>query len=318
MVKQVLTFGRGAEGKTVVHFNHLLREMERIIRDVFPKSIQARIKIAPKLWHVSGHATQLHQVLMNLCINARDAMPDGGQLTLSAENLAPEKMRAHAPPGIAPGPYLLIVVADTGIGMSPELLEKIFQPFFTTKDPGKGTGLGLSTSLNIVKSHGGFMTVKSQPGKGTEFNVFLQATVAPAEEVSAPRRPILPSGHGELILVIDDETAICGITRATLENCGYRVLVAAGGSEALAIFAEKHAEIALAVTDMSMPFMDGRAICRALRNLNPSIKIIVASGSDPRHETPELPVPVNAFIQKPYTAETLIVAVHNVLTKSRA
>lgn len=314
MVRQVLTFARGNDAKeNGVQVNHLLREMERIIKDVFPKSIQSRVKLAADLWPVSGHPTQLHQVLMNLCINARDAMPNGGQLALSADNITLGQAGSTPPPSVPPGRYLLVTVADTGTGMPPEILDNIFQPFFTTKEPGKGTGLGLSTSLSIIKGHGGFMTVKSQPGKGTEFSIYLPAAPETQATRSAPAPRALPTGNGELILIIDDETAICGITKVTLENCGYRAVTATSGAEALARFTEDTGAIKLAISDMSMPYMDGRAICQALRNMSPRLKIIVASASDPRRDGHSFPVNIEAFIQKPFTAETLVRTVHSVL-----
>jgi len=317
MIKQMLTFARGAEGKpTVIRVELLLRELEKIVRDVFPKSIQWRVKVPEDVWSVSGSTTQLHQVLMNLCINARDAMPKGGVIAMAAENISLDEQQVRIFPEIQPGRYLLINVSDSGVGMTPEVLEKIFQPFFTTKEPGKGTGLGLSTSRHIVRNHGGFITVKSELGKGTTVSVYLPAISKSSAEEEERKRPALPAGHGELILVVDDEAAICEITKATLENYGYRVLVAASGPEAVAIFAENRDKIKLALTDASMPYMDGRATCLALRKLNPNIKIIAASGNSERKEEEDTAfrVAVQAFIQKPYTVDKLVTTVHEVLT----
>lgn len=320
MLKQVLAFARGVEGnKSAIEMGVLLREMDRIVRDTFPKNIQWRVKVPSGLWTVSGYATQLHQVLMNLCINARDAMPHGGMLRLAADNFSLEKQQAAAHANTSPGPYLRITVADTGTGMAPDILNKIFQPFFTTKEAGKGTGLGLSTSLNIVKNHGGFITVNSTAGEGTEFHVYLPAVSASAPIEIETRLSRLPVGQGECILIIDDETAICEITKATLENYGYRVLVASSGPEAVAIYAEKRSVIALALTDSEMPFMDGRATCLALRKINPDLKIVFASGSTyGREEDTSIAVRVNAFIPKPYTVEKLLTTVNQVLNEAKA
>ena len=319
MLRQVLAFARGVEGKkSPVHIKLLLREMEKIARDTFPKTIRLRLEFGRDLWPVSGYPTQLYQVLMNLSINARDAMPDGGQLTLCAENVQLDGACREIHADAIPGPYLLIRVSDTGVGMPPDVLGKLFQPFFTTKETGKGTGLGLSTSLNIVKTHSGFITVQSQFGRGTTFNIYLPALAPSSVEPEAePKLARLPTGNGEGILVIDDEISICEITKASLENYGYRVMVANSGPEGVSLYADKRNEIDLAVTDTGMPFMDGHATCVALRKINPQLKIIMASGSE-QGEATAGPGPnntVSAFVPKPYTVEKLLTTVHEVLTK---
>ncbi len=319
MIRHVLAFARGVENReTSIKVNLLLREMERIVQDIFPKSIRCKTHAPVGLWPVSGSTTQLHQVLMNLCINARDAMPQGGLLTISGENVHVSEEQARLYLDVKPGRYLAITVSDTGTGIPPEVLEKIFQPFFTTKEPTKGTGLGLSTTMSIVKAHEGFITVKSEVGSGTVFTVHLPAAnVANASEVVA-KAPVLPTGNGELILVVDDEAAICEITKVTLENYGYKVLTAGSGPEAVAMLAEKRSEIQLALTDTEMPFMDGRSTCLALWKLNPTLKIITASGSEHKDSDTTFRSKVNALIHKPYTVENLLVTVHSVLSKSAA
>jgi CheY-like chemotaxis protein len=317
MLRQVLAFARGVEGKkSPVQIKLLLREMEKIARDTFPKTIRVRLDFGRDLWPVSGYPTQLYQVLMNLSINARDAMPNGGQLTFCSENVQLDQQCAKIHSDASPGPYLLIKVSDTGVGMPPEVLGKLFQQFFTTKETGKGTGLGLSTSLSIVKTHHGFITVQSQVGRGTTFNIYLPAlgpSVVPEAETTLAR---LPTGNGEGILVVDDEVSICEITKASLENYGYRVLVANSGPEAVSLYADKRGEIDLAVTDTDMPFMDGHATCIALRKINPKLKIIMASGSEQGKAAAGFPTDlVNAFVPKPYTVETLLTTVHEVLTR---
>jgi CheY-like chemotaxis protein len=205
-------------------------------------------------------------------------------------------------------------VKDTGDGIAPEQLEKIFQPFFTTKAPGKGTGLGLSTSLNIVSSHGGFMTVQSEPGRGTEFQVYLPvAGELPVE--TPPGKISLPVGDGECVLVVDDEEAILAIMRATLENYGYRVLTATSGPEAITRFAQHNAAIRLVITDLDMPFMDGSATINTLRKISPQLKFILASGSEKENEASRNQVNADEFIVKPFTNETLIKAVHKILSR---
>ena len=295
---------------------HLGNEMEKIARDAFPKTIRVRMDVARDLWPVSGYPTQLYQVLMNLCINARDAMPNGGQLSLRAENVQLDKTCTQIYPDAIPGAYLLLSVSDTGTGMPPEVLEKLFQPFFTTKEPGKGTGLGLSTSLGIIKAHGGFITVKSQVGQGTHFDIYLPALSPTLEPNAEPKLARLPTGNGEGILVVDDESSICEITKAALENYGYRVFVAHSGPEALTLYGEKRDEIVLVITDTDMPLMDGHATCIALKKINPALKIIMASGSEPNKSGKEIPVDSNisAFVPKPYTVEKLLTVAHEVLT----
>jgi CheY-like chemotaxis protein len=213
---------------------------------------------------------------------------------------------------------LLVTVSDTGMGMPQEVLEKLFQPFFTTKEHGKGTGLGLSTSLNIVKTHGGFIAVESRVGEGTRFRIYLPALSPSAEVEEEPKLARLPTGRGEGILVVDDEISICEITKATLENYGYRVQMANSGPEAVAIYAEKRKEIQLVVTDTDMPFMDGEATSIALKKINPRLKIIMASGSVPgKHEKGAAATSniISAFVPKPYTVDRLLTVVHDVLAQ---
>jgi PAS domain S-box-containing protein len=305
MVRQILTFARGIDGERVVmQPRYLLRDAEKIASETFPKDIQVRSEVAAELPNVAGDATQLHQVLLNLCVNARDAMPSGGVLTLGAQRFDVGERHPH--PDAKPGAYVQLTVSDTGTGMPPGVLERIFEPFFTTKEVGKGTGLGLSTSIAIVKSHGGFVNVYSEPGKGSVFKVYLPATRGKAEERRV-RPAELPTGDGELILVVDDEASIREMAKETLESCGYRVQTAADGAEAVAFYANAVDRIALVVTDMRMPFMDGRATIRALRKINPKVIVIATSGmKDDGIEGAAAAGRLQAFLQKPYSAEELL------------
>ncbi|MGH7951191.1 MAG: response regulator, partial [Limisphaerales bacterium] len=258
--------------------------------------------------------TQMHQVLMNLCVNARDAMPAGGTLTLAAENTRLDAAAAARSPGAKPGNYLCISVADTGQGISAEQMEKIFQPLFTTKSPGKGTGLGLSTSLTIVKNHGGFMKVESDVGLGATFQLFLPAATVTTAEETTSLKPSPPAGKGETVLVVDDEEAMLALTRTALENYGYRVLTAASGSEAVVRFSENRDAVNLVITDLEMPFMDGCATIGALRKIAPGVKIIIASGSEQENVVTEKHgIKTDAFIEKPFTTEKLLTTVHRIL-----
>ncbi|MEC4819064.1 MAG: PAS domain-containing protein, partial [Scytonema sp. PMC 1069.18] len=230
LVKQVLSFARGVEGKrTNLQIKHLILEFQQFAKQTFPKSIEFSTKIASDLWTVYADATQLHQVLMNLVINARDAMPHGGELRICAENFWIDENYAKMHLEATVGPHIMITVKDTGIGMSPEILDRIFEPFFTTKDIGKGTGLGLSTVLGIIKSHGGFVNVSSSVGKGTQFQIFLKAVT---ENQTQPVEDLeLPAGNDELILVVDDEPKIRETVKTALAAYNYRVMIASNGIE---------------------------------------------------------------------------------------
>jgi PAS domain S-box-containing protein len=318
MVQQVLSFARGVEGRRVqVDIGDVLRGVERIVNDTFLKNIDVRTRIPAALWAVSGDPIQLHQVLLNLSVNARDAMPDGGSLALLAMNVTLDEAFAVGNIDARPGPYVLLQVQDTGLGIPPDTLDRIFEPFFTTKDVSKGTGLGLSTSLAIVKSHGGFVRVESAPGAGSTFSVYLPAqAAAPAETVPATVTE-LPRGRGELVLVVDDEAPVRMVMQRMLEAFGYRVVLASDGSQAVAIHADRKDEIAAVITDMMMPVMDGAATIRALRSTQPDVRIIAASGlhgrgTDP-HEGPS--ACVRYFLPKPYTASTLLTVLRQVLSE---
>jgi len=315
MVKQVLAFARGGDThKSLIHAEPLVKEMGKIITDTFPKNIDCQVKLSRELWPVSGIPTQLYQVLMNFCVNARDAMPDGGTLTLATENVRLDDAIAASQPDAKPGNYVCVSVTDTGTGISAGQMEKIFQPFFTTKSPGKGTGLGLSTSLSIIKNHGGFLTVHSEVGHGTEFKFYLPAVieVLPA---ATPKEPPLPTGNGECVLIVDDEAIVLVIARTALENYGYRVLTAAGGLEAITCLSEKHDAVDLVITDLNMPLMGGTTTAIALRRINPDIKIIFAGDSEKEAEDVREKVKADAFISKPFTVEKLLTGLHMALAQ---
>ncbi len=316
MVAQVLLFARGQDtGQRIpVRVETVIGEIERIVRDAFPKNVMFARTIPPELWRVLGDPTQLHQVLLNLCVNARDAMASGGNLAIRAENLLIDKNYAAMNLRVQPGPYVAISVEDSGAGMSPDVLDRIFEPFFTTKDVGGGTGLGLSTSLAIIKAHGGDIRVYSEQNIGTTFRIYLPAAVNPEEVGPEQDAPEAPRGAGELILVVDDEPAIREITRQTLEAYGYRAIVASDGAEAIAIYAQRADEIALVITDMMMAIMDGPAAIRVLRRMNPKIRIIAASGISANGGAARLSeLQVKHFLAKPYTAESLLQTVQRAL-----
>lgn len=317
MVKQVLSFARGVEGQQLeLDVGHLVHEVEKIANETFFKNITIHTQIEKDLWTVQGDPTQLHQVLINLCVNARDAMPQGGRLTLSASNRRMDKHYAAMNLEAVPGPYVVIQVEDTGTGIKQDVLERIFEPFFTTKEHGKGTGLGLSTTQAIIKSHGGYIRVYSEVGVGTRFRVYLPA---PAESASAEDCELtaeLPRGQGETVLVVDDEEAVRNITQQTLEAFGYRVLTAADGAEATGLYAAKKQDIAVVLTDMMMPVMDGPSTIPVLIRMNPHVRIIAASGLNANSMVAKaMSAGIRHFLPKPYTADTLLKMLRTVLTE---
>jgi CheY-like chemotaxis protein len=271
-------------------------------------------------WLVQGDPTQLQQVLMNLCVNARDAMPEGGVLTLRLENVRLDEAGARVHVKARPGPYTVMSVQDTGVGIPPELLDKIFDPFFTTKPVGQGTGLGLATVLGIVESHGGFVTVESEVGRGSTFAVYLPALPqAQAGDTGLRERPTPGRGKGQRVLVVDDEPAMRQITAAILRNHGYEPLLAADGQEALAVWEKHRSEIRAVVTDLMMPRMDGPTFLRALRRVAPDLPAISITGLGEESRVSEARAAgavVN--LDKPFTATELLSALERVLTDSKA
>lgn len=313
LIKQVLSFARGLEGKrTTLQVGHLIWEIEAIVKQTFPKSTEVYTHIPRELWTVSGDATQLHQVLMNLCVNARDAMPGGGILSISAENLFIDANYARNYIDARVGPYIIITVSDTGTGIPPKIIDRIFEPFFTTKELGKGTGLGLSTVIGIVKSHGGFVNVYSEVGRGTQFKVYLPAVAATEPQVVEDLE--LPAGQGELILLVDDEEAVRQVTKTSLEVHGYKTLTASDGIEAIALYAQHREKINLALIDMMMPSMDGLTTIRTLQKMNPQVNIIAVSGLALNEMVAEAAsTGVKTFLSKPYTAKELLKTINDVL-----
>lgn len=318
MLNQVLSFARGLEGqKAPVKISRVLRDMARIVGDTFPKNIHLRLKDELAAGDaVSGDPTQIHQVLLNLCVNARDAMPAGGTLTISAAQVMIDAQYAAMNIEAREGPHIRISVEDDGLGIAPEVLQKIFDPFFTTKDTGRGTGLGLSTALAIMKSHGGFFRVYSELGHGSSFHMYLPVQAEQAAEEPVAEDLVLPRGNDELVLLVDDEAAVREITRQTLEAYGYRVLLAADGVEAVTLYSKHQHEIALVMTDMRMPVMDGSTTIQVLMKMNPQVRIIAASGINSNSSIARAAgAGVRQFLPKPYTAETILRALHHVLNE---
>ncbi|MBS0630892.1 MAG: PAS domain S-box protein [Verrucomicrobia bacterium] len=310
LVRQVLVFARGGlDGQRVaVGLPGLLGELEGIVTSTFPRSVQIVVDLPAGLWPVLGDITQIHQVLLNLAVNARDAMPHGGTLTFTASNRTIDSQYASTSEEAKAGQYVLLRVTDTGVGMPQAVRERIFEPFFTTKERGKGTGIGLATVHTIVKSHGGFLSVESEPGRGTSFLIHLPAVPEAVNVSTNPfPRPEIARGHDELVLVVDDECSIREITQQTLETFGYRVITARDGAEAVALFAKQPHEVALVLADMMMPIMDGEALIHVLRHINPVVRIIAASGLEVAENIAKAAkAGVTDFLPKPYTADILL------------
>jgi PAS domain S-box-containing protein len=320
IVKQLLLFGRGSAPQRVpLGMDRPVREVEKIIRETFPKNLVLRTSWSESLWPVLGDPTQIYQALLNICVNARDAMPAGGTLTISLKNRELDTSAATLNPRAKPGSYVVLSVRDTGGGITPEVQDRMFEPFFTTKDVGEGTGLGLSVVLGVVESHGGFVNVNSQVGAGTEFVIYLPAQLVPPEESPAGQTAQLAAGRGELVLLVDDEPAIRKVVGKILERSGYRVLLADGGAEALELHAQHGNEIKVVVSDYSMPDMDGLALAEALHKSRPDLKIIIGSGLGQNlDESLFLAQGVVRILRKPFAAQTILTALRETLDGSAA
>jgi len=305
--RQLLAFARPEKNEEIrsVKIEEILERVLKIITQTFDRRIQIRTCLEASLPSVKGDATMLEQVILNLCLNARDAISAGGTITIEgvASTLAPGGAELLAP--AAPGGYMRVTVSDTGAGIDPQTLEHIFEPFFSTKDEGKGSGLGLAMVREIVSRHAGFMRVKSEAGVGSQFSVYLPAL--PHQLVNqGKKKPVrVERGSGE-VLVVDDEPMVLAFVQKALKRLGYRVLTADNGKEACRVFAPRAGEIDCVLLDMVMPEMGGLETLHKLRGINPRIRIIVSSGYDPDAETRKLVESgAVALLRKPYSLETL-------------
>ncbi len=315
IVRQVLSFARGMDGERIeLQPKHLVKDLERVVTDTFPKHINWQADVPKETWTIQADPTQIGQVLLNLCVNARDAMPKGGLLSITVDNRMLDEHYAAMNIEAKPGPYVVFSVTDTGTGIPRDVQNKIFEPFFTTKEIGKGTGLGLSNVMAIVKSHKGFINLYSEPGKGSCFKVFLPAQLTSNLKQPTVEEENLPRGNGETILLVEDEAALLAMTSQTLQAFGYRVLTAKHGAEAVAIYAQKKDEIAVVMTDMMMPVMDGPATISALMSINPEVKIIAASGLGSYSNLTKISdTGVKHFLTKPHTAGALLQLLRKIL-----
>jgi signal transduction histidine kinase len=308
LIRQILTFGRGVdEIKNNININSIVSDIVYMIKSTFPKTITITQDSSEDLWDITGNQTQINQVLLNLCVNARDAMSKEGSLKISTKNIIVDQAC-----GMEPGKYLEISVSDTGEGISPEIINNVFEPFFTTKEKGKGTGLGLATTKEIVKKHGGFIKLKSEPGVGTEFKIYF-----PTMKIEEGKNPVIdsgkiPVGNNELVLVVDDDISIRNMMKAALEVYNYRVLTASEGVEAISVYSKNSAEISVVFVDLMMPLMDGIDTITVLREINPKSKIIALTGlADGRNllGNPD----VYSILQKPFAIEQMLINLDEVL-----
>jgi nitrogen-specific signal transduction histidine kinase/CheY-like chemotaxis protein len=315
LVRQILSFAHGAgNSQHVVQIQHLMKEALSVTNETFPKNIRVIETIPANLWPVMADPTQIHQVILNLCVNARDAMQGGGTLSLGAENCLLDEVTARKIDGARPGAWTVLHVEDSGTGIPAEALSHIWEPFFTTKGEGKGTGLGLSTVRSIVANHNGFITLKTQPGRGSTFRVYLPAAEVTSNvgviDATAPKGD---RGNGELVLVVDDEPQIRDITAAMLSRNGYRVLTACDGAEAVALFATRSGEISVLITDLIMPNLDGAALANIALHLNPRLKVLAMSGLSSANRTCKTERFGGAFLFKPFKIQALLAAVGTLL-----
>jgi PAS domain S-box-containing protein len=339
LIQRVQAFARGGGGlRQHLELVPLLADVARMLRQSLPPSITLEVTATPDLWPTLGDADQLRQVLLSLAANARDAMPQGGRLTIQADNQtgargegrgaredkntdSSSSSLAPRPSPLAPqeGRHVRLKLADTGCGMTPAVRQRLFDPFFTTKEIGQGSGLGLAMVRGIIKAHGGFIEVTSAPGAGTTIEVYLpaEAEAAPAQAPKAdeelPQGQAQGHGQGQWLLVVDDEPSIRELARTVLETFGYSVLTAGDGQQALEVFRRHAGQVRLALVDMMMPVLDGPATIHALRTLNPKLAVIAASGLDSPTPAGAASLTLQGYLRKPYSAHALLAAVRKVL-----
>ncbi|WP_448266686.1 PAS domain S-box protein [Nostoc sp. DSM 114159] len=311
LVKQILSFARGNKGeRRIIQIQHLISEIVQIAKQTFPKSIELSTFIPEEIWAVNGDITQLHQVLINLVVNARDALPDGGNINISVENKFIDEAYTRMNLDAKVGHYIVITVADNGIGIPPDIIDRIFEPFFTTKQVNAGSGLGLSTVLGIIRNHDGFIKVSSNVDIGSKFDLFLPAVEA-TQAFNIEDLDLLP-GEGELILVVDDEPQIREIVTIILEKHNYKILTASNGIEAIALYAQYEHQINAVLMDLIMPKMDGIIAIRTLRRMNMQVQIIACSGLNSMEIFAQSADDnVQAVLLKPYTGRELLKTLHN-------
>ncbi|MEK7435151.1 MAG: response regulator [Cyanobacteriota bacterium] len=312
IVKQILTFSNPGINHQTINILSIINDIQKIINETFPKSLTLNINIEDNIWNILGNSTQLYQVLLNLCVNSRDAMPNGGKLTISANNIIIDKNYKLGKKILKEGKYLFLSISDTGEGIPAEIMQKIFDPFFTTKEIGKGTGIGLSTVSTIIQNHNGFIDVYSEPNNGTNFKIYLPAIVSEYIKKEVPSNSDISIGSGELILVVDDEELIRDIIIENLEMYGYKVIVAENGIDAIELYKENKNEIKVLITDMNMPKMDGLTFIKTIKEIDQNVKIIAVSGLTENYK--KLEFLVDDFLEKPFNSKQLLNTLYKVIS----
>ena len=312
--RQLLTFGRKMDiQRKPVDLNQIVRQVRQLLKRTLPKMISIELRLAPSLFTVNADSGQLEQVLLNISVNARDAMPEGGRLIIETENIDAEKA-AWWLPERPPAPCVMVTIRDTGCGMSEEVCAHIFEPFYTTKPVGEGTGLGLAMAYGIIDNHGGSIFCNSQPGEGTGFHICLPAIDAPVSEEPEPDEVAVARGAGETILVIDDEAFLREFVEAMLTSNGYRVMTAGSGEEGLDLYKRHNSEIQLVLLDLLMPGMGGRQCLAALKQFDPAVPIIVSSGKGAGEFKEDRVVgQASRYVQKPYDVSEMLGIIRDVL-----
>ncbi len=315
LTQQLLAFGRKQVLEPrVLDLNEVMVRVDRMVRRLVGADVEVATRAAPSLWKVKVDPGQIEQVILNLVINARDAMPDGGRLTLETENVEFDEDYAQAHAGASPGPHVMLAVTDNGIGMDKDTMGRVFEPFFTTKEKGKGTGLGLSTVFGIVRQSGGHIFLYSELGKGTTFKLFFPRTTDPSEAPRAGRAPSAAPSGDETILLVEDDTQLRTLARTILVRQGYEVLEAAGPAQALEVGKRHAGEIQLLLTDIVMPQMNGRELARRLHESRPKTRVLYMSGyTDNAIVHNGILDSGIAFLQKPITPDVLARKVREVL-----
>jgi PAS domain S-box-containing protein len=323
LTQQLLTFSRRQIAQAEeLQLNDVVQKLQALLRPLIGEHIAVRTLLADDLGMVRGNRVQLEQVVMNLALNARDAMPDGGTLTIQTENVFVDGRFAAEQIRLTPGPYVMMSVSDSGEGMDPVTQANIFEPFFTTKQPGHGTGLGLATVYAIVQEAGGAIYVYSEPGFGSVFKVYLPRLDRAAEVRRVPppsaERPAATGGRG-LVLLVEDEPRVRSFCADVLQSAGYRVLEAGSGEEAMKLAVSGVGPIELLLTDVVLPGMNGRVVAERLLTLRPELKVLYMSGyTDDMVVRTGVVAGGTAFLQKPFTAESLLQRVRAVLTSGQA
>ncbi len=319
LMRQVEALARPARAQRVeLAVSAILEEVGRHFRQAITPGIPITTSAPEDLWAVAGDPDALRQALLNLCVNAREAMPNGGLLQVFAENLLLKEFDQRLRSGGRPGPHVVITVTDNGSGIAPENLAHIFKPFFTTKAQGQSVGVGLTAVQAVARSHAGFVTVDSEVGRGSRFRIYLSATSSTTSPEKVQPRRSFPRGNGECILLVDDELGFREITQVTLEKYGYRVLTANDGSEGMTLFMRHRQEIQLVLTDIVMPVMDGAALIRSLHKMGAPMRYLAVSGLVEREKiivataAPDVHV---EFLAKPFTTEKLLTLVRELLAR---